>query len=154
MIRVLVSAHNSRRRCRSAELRARRDTSSPRIAPTSPTQTRPTSSLNPERADAVRPDTPRSASITEIRSALQPSRAASCTSAYWRAVDSVCSRTCAMVDWRTYTTADRSRWAAVILPAAVIGQSSSERGLDHVRHDYHRVPRRLGHDYSVQLTAA
>jgi hypothetical protein len=101
MIKVAVNAHNSSKRWRSAELRAKRDTSSPKIAPTSPTQTRPTNSLNPERADAVRPEIPRSASITEIREAGHPSRAASSASAYWRAVDSVCSRTCAMLDWRT-----------------------------------------------------
>src|SRR5215471_5815086 len=153
MIKVSVSAHNSSRRWRSAELRARRDTSSPRIAPTSPTQTRPTSSLKPDRADAVRPETPRSASITEIRAALHPSRAASSASAYWRAVDSVCSRTWAIVDWRTYTTASRSRWVAVILLAALIGPSSGERGLDHVRHDHHHVPLRH-HGGSVQLAAA
>src|ERR1700733_11065865 len=45
-------------------------------------------------------------------------------------------------------------WAAVILSAAVIGKSSGERGLDHVRHDHHRVPLRPGHDCSVQLAAA
>jgi hypothetical protein len=59
-----------------------------------------------------------------------------------------------MLDWRTYTTANRSRCAAVILPAAVIGQSSCERGLDHVRYDHHRVSLRPSHDGSVQLAAA
>jgi hypothetical protein len=58
-----------------------------------------------------------------------------------------------MLDWRTYTTAIRSKCAVVIL-VAVTGQSSGERGLDHVRHDHHRLPFRPGHDCSVQLTTA
>jgi hypothetical protein len=39
----------------------------------------------------------------------QPSRAACAARSYWRSVDSVCSRTCTSVDWRTYTIAARSR---------------------------------------------
>ena len=101
----------------------------------------------------VRPESPRSASITEIREPSHPSRAASSTRAYWRAVDSWWSRTCAMLDWRTYTTAARSRWAAVILAAAVIAESCRERCLDHVGHYHYRVPPHPRHDYdrSVQL---
>ena len=45
--------------------------------------------------------------------AAQPSRAACPARSYWRSVDSVCSRTCIRVDWRTYTIAVRSRWARV-----------------------------------------
>ena len=59
-----------------------------------------TSRLKPSRPDAVRPDTPRSSSMTTIFDASQPSRAASSASAYWRAVNSVLSRTWASVDWR------------------------------------------------------
>ena len=62
--RVSVSRASSNRRDRSAEDRARRDTSRPKMAPTSPMQTRPTRSLNPDRPSAERPDRPRSASIT------------------------------------------------------------------------------------------
>ncbi len=38
-----------------------------------------------------------------------PNAAAWSANAYCRAVDSVCSRTCASVDCRTYTNATRSR---------------------------------------------
>ena len=100
-ISVSVRLHSSSSRCRSALERASRETSRPNTAPTSPQHTRPTSSLNPDRADPPRPDTPRSASITNTRSAGQPSRSASSVSAYWRSVDSPWSRTCASVDWRT-----------------------------------------------------
>ena len=100
MTRVSVRRASSNRRDRSAEERARRDTSSPKMAPTSPTHTRPTRSLNPGRRSAERPDRPRSASITSTCWRAQPNRTASSASAYWRAVDSVLSRTWARLDWR------------------------------------------------------
>lgn len=39
--------------------------------------------------------------MTSMALAAQPRRAASAARAYWRAVDSVFSRTWAMLDWRT-----------------------------------------------------
>ena len=52
---------------------------------------------------------PRSSSITTTRDRAQPSAAARSASAYCSRVDSECSRTCCLLDWRTYTTAARSR---------------------------------------------
>ena len=89
---------NSSSRWRSAELRARRETSSPKTAPTSPTQTRLTNSLKPARPEALCPESPRSASIVTMFEASHPSAAACPAWAYWRAVDSVCMRTCMSVD--------------------------------------------------------
>ena len=93
-------AANSINRATSALERASREISSPKIAPTSPKHTRATSSAKPSRATPQRPDTPRSVSITTTSPRAQPSRTASSASPYWRAVDSVCSRTCAIDDWR------------------------------------------------------
>ena len=98
---VSVRRASSSRRDRSAEERARRETSRPKMAPTSPRHTRPTRSLYPERCSAERPDRPRSASITATAERAQPRRTASSTNPYWRAVDSVLSRTWASDDWRT-----------------------------------------------------
>src|SRR3954454_14127737 len=53
-ISVSVRLHSSSRRCRSALERASLETSRPNTAPTSPQHTRPTSSLNPLRADPPR----------------------------------------------------------------------------------------------------
>jgi len=91
---------NSINRATSALLRARREISIPKIAPTSPLQTLPTSSVNPCRATPHRPEIPRSVSITCTSLRGQPSRTASSARPYWRIVDSVCSRTCAIDDWR------------------------------------------------------
>src|SRR5674476_301014 len=74
---VSVSRAYSSSLDRSAEERASRDTSNPKIAPTSPRQTRATSPLKPSRPSVDRPDTPRSASMTSMEEAGQPSRAAS-----------------------------------------------------------------------------
>jgi phosphatidylglycerophosphate synthase len=52
---------------------------------------------------AVRPDRPRSASITSMAAPAQPIRAACAARSYCRSVDSVCSRTCTRVDWRRYS---------------------------------------------------
>ncbi len=102
MISVSVSAAELEQPLQvSGAERASLETSSPKIAPTSPAQTRPTSSLNPCRSLALPPETPRSWSITTTRALSQPSRSASSASAYWRSVDCVFSRTCASVDWRT-----------------------------------------------------
>ena len=93
-------AANSISLATSALERASREISIPKIAPTSPQQTRRTSSVNPSRATPHRPETPRSVSITSTSGRAQPSRTASSASPYWRVVDSVCSRTCAIDDWR------------------------------------------------------
>src|SRR5712692_12008811 len=112
--RVSVRRASSSSLDRSAEERARRETSRPKMAPTSPRHTRATTSLNPARLSAERPDNPRSASMTSMALAAQPSRAASSTRPYWRAVDSVLSRTWAREDWRTYTNPKRLRCDGVI----------------------------------------
>ena len=65
------------------------------------TAVHPTRSLNPDRCSAEPPDSPRSASITSTWARGHPRRTTSSTSAYWRSVDSVWSRTCAIEDWRT-----------------------------------------------------
>ena len=56
---------------------------------------------NPARPSADRPDSPRSASTTSMSAVVQPRLAAMSASPYWRAVDSVLLRTCAMVDCLT-----------------------------------------------------
>src|SRR3989441_1055878 len=141
MINVSLRLQNSSKRWRSAELRAKREISSPKIAPTSPRHTRLTTSLNPVRPDPLRPDNPRSVSIVTIADAGHPRRAASSASAYWRAVDSVCSRTCISVDCRTYTTASRSRCRRVIVcgPLIVCASSSGDRRHEHIGHGGHQI---------------
>ena len=91
---------NSISRATSALLRASREISIPKIAPTSPLQTLPTSSVNPSRATPNLPEIPRSVSITSTSLRGQPSRTASSTRPYCRIVDSVWSRTCTIDDWR------------------------------------------------------
>ena len=91
---------NSASRATSAFDRASRVISIPKIAPTSPEHTLATSSVNPSRATPHLPEIPRSVSITSIEVRGQPSAAALSASAYWLLVDSVCSRTCAIEDWR------------------------------------------------------
>src|SRR5262249_28153963 len=73
--------------------------------------------------------------------AHQPSRAASSASAYWRAVDSVCSRTWTRVDCRTYTIARRSRCRCVIVcgPLIACESSGSEGGHEHIRERRHQI---------------
>ncbi len=100
MSSVWVIAANSINRATSAFERASREISIPKIAPTSPEHTRATSSANPARATPQRPETPRSVSITSTSRRAQPSCTASSASPYWRVVDSACSRTCAIDDWR------------------------------------------------------
>ncbi len=98
--RVSVIRANSISLATSALLRASREISIPKMAPTSPRQTRVTRSLNPSRVTPKRPEIPRSVSITCTFAGAQPSRSASPASPYWRIVDSVCSRTWAIEDWR------------------------------------------------------
>ena len=72
----------------------------PKIAPTSPRHTLATSSVNPSRATPHFPEIPRSVSITSMSLRAQPSPAAVSARPYWLRVDSVCSRTWAIEDWR------------------------------------------------------
>ena len=100
MSSVWVIAANSINRATSAFERASREISIPKIAPTSPEQTRLTSSVNPARVTPHRPETPRSVSMTTTSWRAQPSETATSARPYWRVVDSVCSRTWAIDDWR------------------------------------------------------
>ena len=100
---------NSASRATSALDRASRVISIPKIAPTSPLHILVTSSVNPSRATPHLPEIPRSVSITSMSLRAQPSAAAVSARPYWLLVDSVCSRTCAIEDWRRYTSAARSR---------------------------------------------
>ena len=97
---VWVIAANSINLATSAFERASREISIPKIAPTSPEHTRRTSSVNPARATPHRPETPRSVSITSTSAWAQPRATATSARPYWRVVDSVCSRTWAIEDWR------------------------------------------------------
>src|SRR5580700_6479038 len=81
----------------------------PSTMPARPIVISVTSRENPARESAVAADTPRSSSITTTRDRAQPSATARSASAYCSRVDSECSRTCCLLDWRTYTTAARSR---------------------------------------------
>src|SRR5215472_15327507 len=86
----------------------------PTTSPTRPIVTSVTSFWKPSRASAIAADTPRSSSITVIRDRGHPNAAARSTSPYCNRVDSVCSRTCCRLDWRTYTIASRSVCSARI----------------------------------------
>src|SRR5674536_92717 len=122
MTRVSVSRAYSSSLDRSAEERASRDTSNPKIAPTSPRQTRATSPLKPSRPSVDRPETPRSASMTSMEEAGQPSRATSSASAYCRAVDSVCT-TCGRVVCRGPATGRRPAAPRPVPPSDTSGSS-------------------------------
>jgi hypothetical protein len=119
--KVSVSAQNSSSRCVSAFERASLETSSPKIAPTSPRHTLETSRAYPFRARVSenRPEIPRSPSTTTIRSASHPNRAASSANAYCRSVERKFTRTCLGEDWRKYTIASRSRCWLAIFPVTV-----------------------------------
>jgi hypothetical protein len=97
---VSVTWQNSSRRWKSAELRDSREASSTSTRPAWPWQTLRTTSLKSRRPWVLRPDWPRSPSSTSTRERSQPRAAAASASAYWRIVDSLCSRTWAAVDWR------------------------------------------------------
>jgi len=75
-----------------------------------------TSRWNPARPAALDPDLPKSSSITSTHEVCQPSPTARSTSPYCSRVDSLWSATCWRVDWRTYTTASRSRCRSPTLP--------------------------------------
>ena len=91
---------NSASRATSAFERASRVISIAKIAPTSPEHTLVTSSVKPSRGTPHLPEIPRSVSITSIEVRGQPSAAALSARAYWLLVDSVCSRSWAIGDWR------------------------------------------------------
>ena len=101
MTRVPVSRASSSSRDRSALERASREISSPKTAPASPSAHPAQQLPEPFTVGGRAADRPRSQSITSMRPGAQPSRAASPASPYCRAVDSLCSRTCISVDWRT-----------------------------------------------------
>src|SRR6478672_5460196 len=76
-----------------------------------------------------------------------PNAVACSARAYCRAVDSVCSRTCASDDCRTYTNATRSRCDRVILVGTIATLTgASQHRLGHVRQHAHRLvpPRERG----------
>src|SRR6516225_1452339 len=148
MTRVSVSAQNSSSRCVSAFERASLETSSPKIAPTSPRHTRETICAYPFLAcvSENRPEIPRSPSTTTIRSASQPSLAASSASAYCRSVERKFSRTCRGEDWRKYTTASRSKCElAIFCWALTIDATRRQRRLDHVREHRDRLGQHAWH---------
>src|SRR6478672_13472756 len=76
-----------------------------------------------------------------------PNAVACSARAYCRAVDSVCSRTCANDDCRTYTNATRSRCDRLILVGIIATlTATSQHRLGHVRQHAHRLvpPRERG----------
>jgi hypothetical protein len=82
-------------------------------APISPVQTIATSRSKPGRCIVPDPERPRSSSITVTDT--KPTASAAFARSYCRRWLSRLPVTCAMVDWRTYTTAARPRWSGVIL---------------------------------------
>jgi hypothetical protein len=74
-----------------------------------------TSRANPDRESATAADRPRSSSIIITLERAQPSPTARSSSAYCNRVDSVRYSTCCRLDWRTCTTASRSRYSGQIL---------------------------------------
>src|SRR6266516_984840 len=120
-----ASAHSSSNWYQSAPERASRDISMPSTSPTCPMVISVTSRWNPTRPAALDPDLPRSSSITSTREVCQPSATARSTSPYCSRVDSPWSSTCWRVDWRTYTTASRSRCRSpTLLPSRSHGNSA------------------------------
>src|SRR3984957_6496261 len=99
-ISVSVSPPRSMRRCQSALLRARRETSSPSTRPTWASATSAVRRAKPDLATKPEPESPRSSSMTMMRSLGQPSSRALAASAYCRSVDSRLCSTWAALDWR------------------------------------------------------
>src|SRR5262245_13770417 len=102
-----ASPARSKSRYQSADERARRETSRAKSAPTRPCATSSATYWKPDLDSRL--EWPRSSSMTSIASALQPRAQARSRNAYWRWVDSRCSRTCWGDDCRRYTIALRSR---------------------------------------------
>src|SRR6266487_4318141 len=119
------SANSSSSWYQSAPERASRDISMPSTSPTCPMVISVTTRWYPTRPAALDPDLPRSSSITSTREVCQPSATARSTSPYCSRVDSPWSSTCWRVDWRTYTTASRSRCRSpTLLPSRSHGNSA------------------------------
>src|SRR5437867_5483838 len=130
---VWKSAHNSSNWCQSLLERANRDISTPRMRPTWSRLTSDTSRWKPARPSAVVADFPRSSSMTSTREGAQPQACARVVRPYCSRVDSWWSSTCWGVDWRTYTTANRSRcqdWIFSERHSAIAGSAFSERRSD------------------------
>jgi hypothetical protein len=118
-------AHSSSSWYQSAPERASRDISMPSTSPTCPMVISVTSRPNPARPAVLAPDLPRSSSITSTRDTGQPKVTARSTSPYCSRVDSPWSMTCWRVDWRTYTTASRSRCRSqTLLPSRSHGSTA------------------------------
>src|SRR5918996_2382175 len=124
-ISVSVIPARSSSRYQSALERASRDTSRPNTIPTRPRAMSAVIRAKPERAVPAEPETPRSSSITSTARRDQPNSTARSTSAYWRSVDSTLRSVWPGVDWRTYTTAARPRWAGRILGCPATGRAWS-----------------------------
>jgi hypothetical protein len=104
----------------------------PSTSPTCPMVISVTSRWKPTRPTALDPDLPRSSSITSTREACQPKATARSTSPYCSRVDSPWSSTCWRVDWRTYTTASRSRCRSpTLLPSRSHGSTAVMAALLH-----------------------
>lgn len=93
-------AARSPSRYQSELLRASRETSKASTMPTPPSATASVSSPNPDRATALAPLRPRSASMTRTAGRAQPSATARSASAYWRSVDSRLRSIWEALDWR------------------------------------------------------
>jgi hypothetical protein len=125
-------AHSSSSWYQSAPERASRDISRPSTSPTCPMVISVTSRWNPTRPAVLAPDLPRSSSITSTREVGQPNPTARWTSPYCSRVDSPWSATCWRVDWRTSTTASRSRCRSLtLLPSRSHGSSAVMAALLH-----------------------
>src|SRR5260221_1418408 len=111
---VPLSAARSSRCYQSALLRASRETCQPKTIPTCPSATSLVSVAKASRPAVLVPDWPKSPSNTVTRAGCQPRASARSTNARWFVWLSWCSRTCLGLDWRTYTTARRSRCVVVI----------------------------------------
>src|ERR1700751_3471294 len=118
MTRASTSPHSSSRGFQSRPLRASRDASKHKTAPTLPAQSHATRRSNPGRATVPLADRPRSSSM--ISTSTNPRWRATSTRSYCRRWLSRLVMTCDCVDGRTYTTALRLRTASGISSKLVI----------------------------------
>src|SRR5262249_55504904 len=81
------------------------------MMPTWPWLTRATSSWKPARPSAERPVRPRAVSMTRTWFVGQPAAPARVRGSSWGFRPSPLARVWCGLDWRTYTTARRLRWA-------------------------------------------
>src|ERR1700682_6325328 len=147
--RASTSPHNSSKGCQSRPLRASRDASKHKTAPTLPAQSHATRRSNPGRATVPLADRPRSSSM--ISTSTKPRWRATSTRSYWRRLLSRLVITWDCVDWRTYTTAFLLRTTAGITSALVIFKLlDAEAGRLHKDLGQHRdnlVPLGGGHPF-------